>query len=74
VGDDCGAVTFLGCCTSAEVLVYCLEDSINRINCTDDGQYCRWYSAAAGYTCAPSSVGLSASDPSGASPRECPFD
>jgi len=74
VGDDCGAITFIGCCTSDEVLVYCLDDSINRINCAEDGHFCSWFDASAGYTCAPSSAGLGTSDPSGAHPRECPFD
>jgi hypothetical protein len=74
VGEDCGAITFLGCCTSEEVLVYCLDGAINRITCPDEGQLCRWFDAEYGYTCAPSSAGLSESDPSGDAPRECPTE
>ena len=73
-GDDCGSVSFQGCCGSGEILVYCLEESINHINCADDGQFCVWMDASVGYVCAPAAEGLASSDPTGEYPRDCPVD
>ena len=61
---NCNNVTYEGCCTAVGTLVWCEEDAITTIDCTEN-PYCGWGDADGFFNCGQTAE---LPDPSGANP------
>ena len=66
-GDDCGDVTYEGCCDGTGRLLYCDGGVLFCIDCAMQNPFCGWQADAGFYNCATDGT----PEPTGTFPKEC---
>ena len=67
VADDCGDLTFVGCCDEVGRLRYCWNGAAHCLDCPDGKLHCGWHSGHGWYDCGTTG----STDPSGVHPKLC---
>jgi len=67
VGNDCGAISDIGCCSEAGKLYYCQQGALYCIDCGANAPECGWSAENSWYDCGTDG----AEDPSGLNPLTC---
>lgn len=65
--NDCGAITFEGCCDQAGRVIYCQSGKLYCIDCATLDPSCGWSDVIGGYDCSTEGD----AEPSDTYPMEC---